>query len=166
VRGTYLNRFIHPAALSCEAAVWLRPSAIISLQTVLGDSGVWNNFTDWVTAVVPLSPRYSTPSLGRVATGVGTFVFRGIPLDILERGAEKDRLEQQVSYRRATPEAALLHWLYLARSPRSRMSPPPADLDLAALDSRRLDRLARGMSLARSLREWQEGVALPAMSPV
>jgi hypothetical protein len=46
------------------------------------------------------------------------------------------------------------------------MSPPPADLDLAALDSRRLDRLARGMSLARSLREWQEGVALPAMSPV
>jgi hypothetical protein len=165
VRGTYLNRFIHPAALPCEAAVWLRPGAIISLQTVLGDSGVWNNFTDWVTAVVPLSPRYSTPSLGRVATGAGTFVFRGIPVGILEGGAETDRLEPQLSYRRATPEAALLHWLYLARSPRSRKSPPPADLDIAALDSRRLKRLARAMRLSGTLREWQEGVAASSMSP-
>jgi hypothetical protein len=164
VRGTYLNRFTHPAALPCEAAVWLRPGAIISLQTALGDSGVWNNFTDWVIAVVPLSPRYSAPSLGRVATGAGTFVFRGIPVDILEGGAEEDRLEPQLSYRRATPEAALLHWLYLTRSPRSRMSPPPADLEIAALDSRRLQRLARAMNLSGALRDWQEGVASSSVS--
>lgn len=62
-----------------EAAVWLRPGAVISLQTVLGDAGVWNNYTGWVTAVVPLSSRYTTPSLGTVATGAGTFVFRGVP---------------------------------------------------------------------------------------
>jgi len=55
--------------------VWLRPGAVISLQTVLGDSGVWNNFTDWVTAVVPLSQRYTTPSLGSQETAAGTFVF-------------------------------------------------------------------------------------------
>jgi hypothetical protein len=128
VRGTYLNRFTHPAAQPCEAAVWLRSGAIISLQTVLGDLGVWNNFTDWVTAVVPLSPRYVTPSLGRVETDAATFVFRRIPERILEAGSETDLLEPRLSYRRATPEAALLHWLYLARSPRSRMSPPPADL--------------------------------------
>jgi len=160
VRGTYLNRFTHPAALPCEAAVWLRPGAIISLQTVLGDSGVWNNFTDWVTAVVPLSARHLTPSLGRVATRAGTFVFRGIPAGILEGGAETDRLELQLSYRRATPEAALLHWLYLARSPRSRMSSPPVDLDIASLDSRRLNRLARATRLSGTLREWQDGVAV------
>jgi len=159
VRGTYLNRLIHPMAMSCEAAVWLRPGAIVSLQTALGDSGVWNNFTDWVTAVVPLSPRYSRPSLGRIVTNAGTFVFRGIPLRILDAGAEADRFEPLLSYRRATPEAALLHWLYLARSPRSRMSPPPADLEIAELDSGRLNRLARAMSLAVTLREWQEGVA-------
>jgi len=153
VRGTYLNRLVNPVALPCEAAVWLRPGAIISLQTVLGDSGVWNNFTDWVTAVVPLSRRYSTPSLGRVATGVGTFVFRGIPESFLEAGAERDRLDPQLSYRRATPEAALLHWLYLARSPRSRMSPPPADLDMEALDSRRLKRLAHAMGLFAAVRD-------------
>src|SRR5271156_2817745 len=61
VRGLYLNRLITPPAQLSEAAVWLRAAAIISLQTVLGDAGVWNNFTDWVTAVVPLSPRYTTP---------------------------------------------------------------------------------------------------------
>ena len=68
VRGLFLNRLITPPAQLCEAAVWLRPGAVISLQTVLGDSGVWNNYTEWVTAVVPLSSRYTTPSLGRVET--------------------------------------------------------------------------------------------------
>src|SRR5690242_14364094 len=67
VRGLYLNRLINPPAQLSEAAVWLRPGAVISLQTVLGDAGVWNNFTDWVTAVVPLSRRYTTPSLGQLA---------------------------------------------------------------------------------------------------
>lgn len=159
VRGMYLNGFTHPAVQPCEAAVWLRPGAIISLQTALGDTGVWNNFTDWVTAVVPLSPRYSTPSLGRMETGAGTFVFRGIPVAIFQAGTETDRLELQLSYRRATPEAALLHWLYLARSPRSDMSPPPVDLDMASLDATRLKRLAHAMRLSDTLREWREGVA-------
>ena len=30
VRGLYLNRIIHPPAQLCEAAVWLRPGAVIS----------------------------------------------------------------------------------------------------------------------------------------
>jgi hypothetical protein len=156
VRGIYLNRFTNPATQPYEAAVWPRSGAIISLQTVLGDAGVWNNFTDWVTAVVPLAPRYLTPSLGRTETGAGTFVFRGIPERVLERGSGKDRLVQQLPYRRATPEAALLHWLYLAHPPRSRMSAPPADLDIAALDTRRLNRLAHAMHLSTVLQGWQQ----------
>lgn len=158
VRGLYLNRFTHPVAQPCEAAVWLRSGALISLQTVLGDAGVWNNYTDWITAVIPLSKRYSTPSLGRTETDAGIFVFRGIPERVLEQGAEKDRIAPQLPYRRATPEAALLHWLYLARSPRSRMSPPPKDLDIAALDASRLNRLARAMQLGDALHEWQQNV--------
>jgi hypothetical protein len=156
VRGLFLNRLIFPPAQLCEAAVWLRPGAVISLQTVLGDSGVWNNYTPWVTAVVPLSSRYTTPSLGRVETGGGTFVFRGISERILEIGAERDRLVTGVDYRRATPEAALLHWLYLSRSPRSRMSTPPFDLDLRALDLKRLTRLATGMRLDTNLTIWRD----------
>jgi hypothetical protein len=151
VQGLFLNRLIAPPAQVCEAAVWLRPGAVISLQTALGDSGAWNNHTDWVTAVVPLSWRYTTPSLGRVETGAGTFVFRGIRERVLESGAERDRVVAGVDYRRATPEAAILHWLYLSNSPRSRMSAPPVDLDLGALDSRRLKRLSKAMRLDASL---------------
>ncbi len=156
VRGLFLNRLITPPPQLCEAAVWLRPGAVISLQTVLGDSGAWNNYTEWVTAVVPLSSRYTTPSLGRVETGGGTFVFRGVPERILETGAEMERLVAGVDYRRATPEAALLHWLYLSDSPRSRMSPPPLDLDLGALDLKRLKRLANGMRLDANLAIWRD----------
>ena len=155
VRGLFLNRLITPPPQLCEAAVWLRPGAVISLQTVLGDSGVWSNYTDWVTAVVPLSSRYATPSLGRVETAGGTFVFRGLPERILETGAENDRLVAGVDYRRATPEAALMHWLYLSSSPRSRMSTPPLDLDLDALDLKRLKRLAIAMRLDANLTVWR-----------
>ena len=154
VRGLYLNRLISPPAQLGEAAVWLRPGAVISLQTVLGDAGVWNNFTDWVTAVVPLSRRYTIPSLGRVETSAGIFVFRGLPETVLEAGREEDRLASGLTYRRATPEAALLHWLYLSNSPRSRMSEPPRDMDLTILNSRRLERLARAMQLSRVLEGW------------
>jgi hypothetical protein len=154
VRGRFLNRLIVPPARLCEAAVWLRPGAVISLQTALGDAGVWNNYTDWVTAVVPLGPRYTTPSLGRVETAAGVFVFRGIPERVLEAGDAKDRLVAGIGYRRATPEAALLHWLYLSASPRSRMSAPPMDLDIAELDLRKLKRLAKAMNMEDGLKRW------------
>jgi hypothetical protein len=154
VRGLYLNRMISPPAQLAEAAVWLRQGAVVSLQTVLGDAGVWNNYTGWVTAVVPLSRRYATPSLGRLAAAAGTFLFRGLPERVLEAGHEQDRLARGVSYRRATSEAALLHWLYLSNSPRSRMSAPPSDLELESLDSRRLKRLAGAMDLSEQLESW------------
>jgi hypothetical protein len=154
VRGLYLNELISPPAQLAEAAVWLRPGAVVSLQTVLGDAGVWNNYTGWITAVVPLSRRYPIPSLGKRQTDGGTFVFRGLPERVLEAGDEKDRLVPGVTYRRATPEAALLHWLYLSHSPRSRMSAPPSDLELGSLDLRRLHRLARAMDLSKPLESW------------
>jgi hypothetical protein len=154
VRGLYLNQLINPPAQLSEAAVWLRPGAIVSLQTVLGDAGAWNNYTPWVTAVVPLSKRYVTPSLGRRETAAGTFVFRGLPESILEAGREEDRLTADISYRRATPEAALLHWLYLSESPRSDMSKPPTDINLDSLNLRRLERLAKAMHLAEPLQSW------------
>lgn len=158
VRGLYLNRLVNPPAQLSEAAVWLRPGAVVSLQTVLGDSGAWNNFTDWVTPVVPLSHRYTTPSLGRLETAGSIFVFRGLPEGVLEAGREEDRLASGTTYRRATPEAALLHWLYLSNSPRSGMSEPPLDIDLSALDSGRMRRLSRVMRLSELLQDWQARV--------
>ena len=88
-------------------------------------------------------------------TSAGIFVFRGLPETVLEAGREEDRLAGGLTYRRATPEAALLHWLYLSNSPRSRMSEPPRDMDLTVLNSRRLERLARAMQLSGVLEGWQ-----------
>jgi hypothetical protein len=161
VRGLYLNRLLTPPAQLCEAAVWLRPGAVISLQTVLGDSGVWNNYTGWVTVVVPFSSRYTRPSLGRVETAAGTFVFRGVPESVLEAGREEDRLVSGLAYRRATPEAALLHWLYLSNSPHSHTSEPPLDLDLDALEIGKLTRLSAAMELRVSLETWRSRVDAP-----
>ena len=79
-----------------------------------------------------------------------------MPEHVLETGAENDRLVAGVDYRRATPEAALLHWLYLSNSPRSRMSTPPLDLDLGELDLKRLRRLAIGMRLDANLTTWRD----------
>jgi len=166
VRGLYLNRLVTPPAQLSEAAVWLRPAAIISLQTVLGDAGVWNNFTDWVTAVVPLSRRYTTPSLGQQETAAGVFVFRGLPEAVLEAGREEDRLVSGVAYRRSTPEAALLHWLYLSNSPRSRMSPPPLDMDLTALRMQPLTRLSRATDLSGPLESWLDQASGAVHPPV
>jgi hypothetical protein len=138
---------------------------VVSLQTVLGDAGVWNNYTGWVTAVVPLSRRYATPSLGRLEGSAGTFVFRGVPEPLLAAACEEDRLASGFTYRRATAEAALLHWLYLSHSPRSGMSPPPSDLDLSPLDSRRLERLARAMNLSGQLELWLDHIGKDVRKP-
>lgn len=59
VRGLYLNRLITPPAQLCEAAVWLRPGAVISLQTVLGDSALSGTNRNW--------RRYFFKSLGFTA---------------------------------------------------------------------------------------------------
>jgi len=131
--------------------------ALISLQTVLGDSGVWNNYTDWVTAVVPLSRRI----LHRPSDGLKRPPARSYPRPArISVGIwpEGDRLAADTTYRRATPEAALLHWVYLSNSPRSRMSAPPLDLDLDALDLRRLKRLSQAMRLEVPLQVWRARV--------
>ncbi|MDZ7749790.1 MAG: hypothetical protein U5K43_14080 [Halofilum sp. (in: g-proteobacteria)] len=105
-----------------------------------------NNPVRTVTAVVPLDPGAPPPKLGRRDTRAGTFRFHGMPRRIVEAGAPDDRLEPEETWEhaRATPEKALVDWLYLAASPRSRRTPPPrGDLDLDLLDAPRLHRLAR-----------------------
>ena len=91
---------------------------------------------------------------GRLDTTGGTFLFRGMPESILEAGREGDRLTANITYRRATPEAALLHWIYFAESPRSDMSSPPGDINLDSLNLRKIERLAKAMRLDAPLRSW------------
>lgn len=153
-RGLYLNAFRHPPGRPEDATAWLRNEAVVSLNTVLGESGVLNNPVHSVTAVVPLDRGHPPPSLGRVRTRVASFHFFGIPRAVLDAGTPDDRLEPpgRHDHARATPEKALIDWLYLAESPRSRRRLPPThDLDFGLLDLPRLRRLANAANLTEAL---------------
>jgi hypothetical protein len=68
-----------------------------------------------------------------------------------EAGSTEDRMDLNVRYARATPEKALLDWIYLGASPRTKISGPPLDLALDRLNLPRLKRLAKAMDLRAAL---------------
>jgi len=158
-RGLYLNRFRGSPGRLADAVPNIHRDAVVSLNTVLGDAGVLNNPTRTVTAVAPLDAGYPPPKLGRKRTRAGTVHFYGIPRRILEAGSPADRLEpaERFQHPRATPEKALIDWLYLGRSARSKRTPPaPGDVDLELLNRRRLTRLANAAGLSDTLKQWLE----------
>ncbi len=163
VRGLYLNHWrVRPGTLA-DAAPWLRSDAVVSLNTALADAGVLNNPTRIVTAVVPLDPGAAPPRLGRQLTRAGSFQFHGMPRRILEAGEPQDRLEPAGAFEhaRATPEKALVDWLYLAASPRStRHLPPRGDVDMGLLKKARLRALARAAGVVALLDDWLAGDAV------
>jgi hypothetical protein len=60
-------------------------------------------------------------------------------------------------YPRATTEKALLDWIYLGDSPRTKLAPPPLDIDLERVHKRRLKRLAERMKLSKQFAAVREG---------
>lgn len=174
-RGLYLNAVAQPPVQPDEAATHINQGAVVSLQKVLGDAGVLNNFTSHVTCVVPLPPGktaggrasfgYTQPSTGQVTTLAGIYTFQALPFDLIYKaGALEDCLET-LPYQRATPEKALLDWIYLGSTPRSYMTMPPYDLDLAMLNRPRLHRLTKGMRLEHALTQWMAGKAAYDSAP-
>ena len=158
-RGLYLNRFHFVYGTLADAVPFFHKDAVVSLNTVLGDAGVLNNPSNTVTAVVPLDAGSPMPHLGRKTTAAGRLHFFGLPRRILQAGETRDRLEAEHRYThaRATPEKALIDWLYLARSPRSkRTMPVRADVDLTLLKQARLRRLAKATGLVDELKSWLE----------
>ena len=85
------------------------------------------------------------------------FRFHSMPARLLDERAGElaDRMDLDVKYPRATPEKAFLDWLYLGESDYSKIAGPPLDLEFGQLDSSRLNRLARSMSLTEELKTWR-----------
>lgn len=167
-RGLYLNAFRARPGRPADATPWLRADAVVSLNTVLGDAGVLNNPVHTITAVVPLDRGAPPPKLGRQATRAATFHFFGLPRHILEAGEVDDRLEVDEAHEhpRATPEKALVDWLYLAASPHSRRTPPPRhDLDPVLLDIPRLRRLGTATGVSAELDRLVESFGVGAENP-
>lgn len=155
-RGLYINQLAAPRPTAAEATGFIRTGAIVSLQTVLGEAGITNNFPDVVTSVVP-HERSHVPSVGPVKAADIEFRFHSMPARLLDdrAGQLEDRMDLEVKYSRATPEKALLDWLYLGESRYSRIAGPPLDVEIERLDGARLRRLARSMELVGQLKAWQ-----------
>jgi len=166
-RGLYLNNQCKPRVVPAEAAPYLRAGAVVSLQYVLGEIGVLNNPTAVVTAVVPLPKGgKAVPRTGAVATRAARFRFHGMPerfFNILP--AELNDHRQLRPYPCATPERALIDWIYLGLSPRAALTPPPLELDLDDLDLRRLRRIARFFSMEEELQGLLARIAEHSESP-
>ncbi len=155
-RGLYLNQLAAPRPAAAEAAGFIRTGAIVSLQTVLGEAGITNNFPDVVTSVLP-HERGHVSSVRPVKAADIEFRFHSMPARLLDdrAGEAEDRLDLDVRYPRATPEKALLDWLYLGASKYSKIAGPPLDLELERLHASRLRRLARTMGLTEELAAWR-----------
>jgi hypothetical protein len=158
IKGVYLNRLGRHDASPAAAAQYVRARAIPSRAWVLEQSGATNNFGDTITCVIPTHPTWSTPQIVDRRTAAGTFRFFAMPARLILYGevsdCAEDILDARFDYPRATPEKALLDWIYLGASPRSRLTRPPLDLDLAGLNRRRLLRLAKNMGLTQALDDW------------
>ena len=155
-RGLYLNQMAVPRPTAAEAAGFIRTGAIVSLQTVLGEAGITNNFPDIVTSVVP-HERGHVSSVRPVKAADIEFRFHSMPARLLDEraGDLEDRMDLDVKYLRATAEKAFLDWLYLGESNYSKIVGPPLDLELGQLDTSRLNRLAQSMELVEELKAWR-----------
>jgi hypothetical protein len=157
-RGVYLNRLAGPAVHAAEAAQYIRRGAVVSLGWVLEQSGALNNFGDTVTCVIPQVPGMAPPKVGERHTAIAPFRFYAMSARLMEAGAKhlEDVQDLRYGYPRATPERALLDWIYLGNSVRSRLSLPPLDLDLRGMSIVRLRRLAKAMQIDDSWQQWHD----------
>ena len=165
-RGVYLNRLAGPNVHPAEAAQYIRRGAIVSLAWVLEQSGALNNFGDTVTCVVPQIPGMAPPKVGERETLAAPFRFYAMPARLIEAGSKQldDVQDLRYGYPRATPERALLDWIYLGSSVRSRLPLPPLDINLRGMSLARLRRLAKAMWIEEEWRQWHTSCRAHAAS--
>lgn len=177
-RDLYANTMATPHPNPTEAAHLIRPGAIVSLQSVLGEMGAANNPSSVVTAIIPVSKTgkavpearqggglfgeeagspMTRPRAGEVTTNMGRFEFYSMPerLCFLNGVREDSYLSPVKKYRSATPEKALADWLYLSQGSRNiRLSDPPLDMDLTDINMNALHNICQAMSLEGALEQW------------
>lgn len=153
----YANYCLYPhAPEAAEAAHALRPTAIVSLHTVLGATGVINNSPRTVFAIVrgdsDDSTKLQSPVvpllLGRQKDLEWSYRFVPMQPDLYEAGRIEDRLDPTYSYPRATKERALCDLIMLSATPETAMGTLlDFEADLDDLDRARMDRLVEAMGI-------------------
>lgn len=169
IKGVYLNRMGHNDVSPAAAAQWIRARSVVSLAWVLEQAGVTNNIGDTITCVIPTDPTWTNPQIGDRHTALGTFRFFAMPARLVlfdeVSTVLADVRDLRFDYPRTTPEKALLDWIYLGASARSRMTRPPMDLDTGLLNRRKLERLAKRMDIVAEFNEWQAAHATYQADP-
>ena len=157
-RGVFLNSMGNRRVHAAAASTCIRRNAVPSLSWVLEQDWLLNNFGDVVTCTVPMAPGIKLINVASVKTELGSFRFHTLPRRIHEPDAlpVEDWRDNRFDYPRATPEKAFADWLYLARSPRSRLKHPPYDLEFAQLNKKRLARIIKALSLEDVYQDWVE----------
>lgn len=155
-RNVYLNVMAHSGVRPAAASHWVRSRSCVSLSWVLGQAHVTNNFGDTVTCIIGIEDGLPKPHIGDRQTTTCMFRFFAMPMRLVDRraGCLEDIQDLRFDYPRTTPEKALLDWIYLGASPRSRMTRPPYDIDVETLNAPRLFRLANTMGLTDLLNDW------------
>ena len=156
-RGIYLNAQIDPLPSLGEVVPWLRKEAVVSLSYALGQAKVLKRYSDqWVTSVLPLQ---TSRAVGVFREGPRIFQFAGLRPDLLPASADPtwggDAYVPEARVATATPEKALLDWLYLARNSFHWRTPEPDALNWERLDLGRAKRLAQRMGLTDVWRKFQ-----------
>jgi len=156
IKGVYLNRLGHREVSKAAAAHWVRSRSVVSLSWVLEQSHITNNFGDTITCVIGTEAGLPNPQIGDRSTAAGVFRFFAMPARLVDEraGRLEDIRDLRFNYPRTTPEKALLDWIFLGSTPRSRMTRPPFDLDIDALNARRIRRIAKSMGVSPLLEEW------------
>lgn len=163
----YLNGRATPRPTLDEAAAYIRPGAVVSLQRVLGQHGVLNNPSHWITAVVSSE---DTTKVGRVETEKAVFRFAALPSQMIVRPGDKLyalAIEPDRPWV-ATPEKALLDWLHLANTPRGAAAwplPGAYDWDLDLLDMGRLQILAKELGVESVLGNFVSSIESGSLDP-
>jgi len=154
MRDVYSNSMATPAPTLAEVAGRLREGAVVSLGTVLGESGIANNPSRVCVAVVPASSG-DVAMKRTVESPFGDWRFHVMRDAIFFAGEETDRLDSRFSYPRATPERAFCDSLWFSTRVRSgKLSSPPLDSDLSGRDEDRLSRLVDAMGLQSPYEDW------------
>ncbi len=161
--GIYLNYMADPMPSPAEALKYVVQGGVLSLQTVLGQSGVLNNPTSNYTCIRPATDATIEGELELVGQRMSRHnnspLYWAYTVDpaIMSAGQQDDNLDSAFSYPRATVEKAFCDWLYLAALNHPEIGgEPPLDCDLDLMDRDRLDRVASAMGVKANLDQWLE----------
>ncbi len=124
----FLNRRAWPPVELAEAAQHIRPGAIVSLESVLGEVGFLHNPTREVFCVVPDAGDQVHD------THDAEFRYQPLPGAFFPTNESDVRLLLQAGRQcpHFKPEAALLQWLHLTKT--TGKNPVPQDVDFACID--------------------------------